>query len=156
MKKVLFSLLALLFISNLSMAQNKKNLGIGIVFGAPAGITMKYWNEPSEAIDIAVGWSLKKSTYYYLHADYLYHNFKLLKPYATKQMLGEFPVYAGIGVRTRFGDGDDELGVRIPIGVTYLFASLPLDIFGEIAPALNLIPDTKMYLEVSIGTRYYF
>jgi hypothetical protein len=156
MKKIVVSFLALIFIFSFSNAQSKKNFGIGIVFGAPAGISMKYWNEPSEAIDIAVGWSLKRSKYYYIHADYLYHNFKLLKPYATKQMLGEFPVYAGIGVRTRFGDGDDEIGVRIPLGVSYLFASLPLDVFGELAPALNLLPDTKMYFEVAIGTRYYF
>ncbi len=156
MKKILLSFLTVVLVSSLSFAGSKKNLGIGIVFGAPAGVTMKYWNEPTEAVDIAVGWSLKRSKYYYIHADYLYHNFKLLKPYATKQMLGEIPVYAGIGIRTRFGDGDDEIGVRIPLGVTYLFASLPLDVFGEIAPALNLLPDTKMYLEVSIGTRYYF
>ena len=155
MRKVVLAFLTVVSLFSFSNAKNH-NLGIGVVFGAPSGVGIKYWTGKAKAVDVALGWSLKGNGYYYMHTDYLYHNFKLLKPYLTKPITGEMPVYTGIGLRMRFGNGDEEIGIRIPLGITYLFGSLPLDIFAEIAPALNLLPDTIMYLDASTGIRYYF
>jgi len=57
--------------------------------------------------------------------------------------------------RGRRNDHDELLGVRVPFGLTYLFAKSPFDIFAEIVPILDLVPDTDFGLNGAIGVRFY-
>ncbi|MBP2681688.1 MAG: hypothetical protein H6Q78_1551, partial [Candidatus Krumholzibacteriota bacterium] len=50
-------------------------------------------------------------------------------------------------------DGGDR---RVPVGLTYIFDGAPLDIFFEIVPILDLIPDTEFDANAAIGIRFYF
>ncbi|MFQ5608329.1 MAG: hypothetical protein ACE5GA_10310 [Candidatus Zixiibacteriota bacterium] len=82
--------------------------------------------------------------------DYLVHDFKSL---SVKR--GSLPLYYGIGGRIRF-ENDTRIGVRAPVGVAYLFANSPLDLFAEIAPVLDLAPSTVIKFNAAIGIRYFF
>ncbi len=155
MKKLLLALLIIGVVSVSSFASEKK-FGIGLAAGSITGISMKYWTAHTEAIEIEAGWSLKHNSYYSIYATYLFHNFKTLRELVSKEILGDIPIYTGLGIRTRFGEGTDELGLRVPLGVAYMFGTLPLDTFVEVAPALNLYPSTTLYVDVVLGVRYYF
>jgi hypothetical protein len=87
-----------------------------------------------------------------MHADVLWHNFDLIK---VPQ--GRLPIYFGVGALVRFRDNaDDQLGVRIPVGVSYMFEQAPIDIFAEIGPAIDIVPDVRGEVTAGIGIRFWF
>jgi len=124
--------------------------GLGLILGEPTGVSLKAWLTDNTAMAGAVAWSFGKKDALHLHADYLIHDFKLIR---TEDY--NFPVYYGIGGRVRFEE-DDKIGVRIPLGINYLFTDAPLDMFLEIVPLLNLAPSTDFDLNGAIGVRYLF
>lgn len=124
--------------------------GLGLIVGEPTGISAKWWLTSRTAVDAAAAWSFSDDAALHLHADYLFHNFDLID--VSK---GQLPVYFGVGGRVKF-DSDSNIGVRIPIGLAYLFQDMPLDVFAEIVPLVDLIPDTDFELNASIGIRYFF
>ena len=126
--------------------------GLGIILGEPTGISGKYYLNETHAIDGAVAWSLSGDNDFHLHGDYLFHEYSLIEPDK-----GKLPVYVGIGGRFLFRQSrDTEFGVRIPVGLNYIFATIPIDLFGEIVPILDLFPDVEFDLEGAIGARFYF
>ena len=129
------------------------NFGLGVIIGEPTGISGKYWSGQTTAIDGAIAWSLGKHGRLHLHADYLLHNFSLIKVEN-----GQVPVYYGIGGRIKLGDDerDDKIGVRIPVGLAYIFADGRLDAFLEIGPVLDLVPETDLDLCAGLGIRFLF
>jgi hypothetical protein len=48
------------------------------------------------------------------------------------------------------------LGVRIPFGIAYQFSEVPVDVFLEIVPVLDLNPSTSGSINAALGVRYYF
>jgi hypothetical protein len=68
---------------------------------------------------------------------------------------GRLPLYFGIGARLKLGD-PTRFGVRIPVGVSYIFEEASLDIFFELVPIFDLAPDTDFKVGWGIGIRYYF
>ncbi|MCA9727160.1 MAG: hypothetical protein KC729_05705 [Candidatus Eisenbacteria bacterium] len=131
-------------------ARAEGNLGLGIIAGEPTGISMKLWTSNRTALDGAVAWSFDEAVH--LHADYLWHFFDRFDIDE-----GYLPLYVGVGGRTQLHDvGKDELGFRIPFGASYLFENAPVDIFGEVAPVMNVAPDTELKAEGAIGVRYFF
>ena len=128
------------------------NFGLGIIVGEPTGISGKLFVSSTNAIQGAVAWSFSGDTDFHLQADYLYH-FESLIPVKS----GKLPVFAGMGARVKFRENqDNQIGIRIPVGLAYHFANAPFDIFGEIVPILELAPDTEFNLEGAIGGRFYF
>ncbi len=70
---------------------------------------------------------------------------------------GKLPLYFGGGLR--FIDRekkDDKLGIRIPVGIEYLFENVPLGAFFELVPIFDLTPDTDFDFEAGIGIRFFF
>jgi hypothetical protein len=149
-KGVLILGLAILFLSGIARSQDK-DFGLGIILGEPTGISAKKWLSDNSALDGAVAWSLVTPSSFHLHADYLYHDFNIFN---VKK--GKLPLYFGIGFRVRIREGDNRLGIRIPVGICYIFDQSPLDIFYELGPVLDLTPATKLRLTSSIGIRYFF
>lgn len=127
--------------------------GAGIILGEPTGASLKYFFNDTMAIDGALGWSSHDDTELYLHSDVLWHNFDLI-PVSQ----GRLPVYFGVGglVRVRDNNRDNEAGIRVPVGLSYMFDNAPVDIFVEIAPALDLTPGTRGEIEGGVGIRYWF
>jgi len=65
------------------------------------------------------------------------------------------PFYYGIGARIKTLD-DVTLGVRVPLGLSYIFSDVPVDLFVELAPLLDLIPKTNFRINAAVGGRFYF
>lgn len=125
--------------------------GIGIILGEPTGVTVKNWLTEKTAVDFAIAWSFSGSEdALHLHGDYIIHNFSLI-PVDE----GEMPFYFGVGGRIKFED-DASVAVRVPLGIDYLFANAPVDLFLEIVPMLELAPDTDFELNGGLGVRYFF
>lgn len=164
MKKLFMA--ALIGTTAFAAGAREGELGAGLTLGDPTGITAKYWLDEQAAVDAAVAWSLDDQRFN-LHADYLLHSFE--------QMKGEplqWAYHYGIGARVKFADNnsgndngksednnkeDASLGVRFPLGLDFYPTQLPrLEFFVEIAPVLDVIPDTDFDLEFGIGARFYF
>ncbi len=146
---ILLFIPAFLFSVN-SVWSDSNILGAGIILGEPTGICAKLWLGDTMAVDAAFAWSLFKNTAFLIHADYLFH---LMNPFEIPK--GDIAIYVGVGGRVNFGNVF-KLGVRIPLGITYIFEKVPLDIFLEINPILDLIPTTSFDGGGSIGVRFYF
>ena len=108
------------------------------------------------AIDGALGASFDddadNDSSLYLHSDLLIHSFDLI-PVSR----GRLPVYIGGGALVRLRDDEDnQVGIRIPVGLSYMFDNAPIDIFAEIAPAIDIAPDVRGEVTGGIGIRFWF
>ena len=148
MKYVLQVFVVFLGIS-LSVTHAQKNFGIGIIAGDPTGLSAKFYTGHANAFDFAAAWSFKGDGHLLLQADYVWHS-----P-LSKTSSGLFALYYGIGGRVIFSD-DPNVGVRIPVGIDYVFSNAPVDIFVEVVPVLDLIPSTDFDLNGGIGVRFWF
>ncbi|MCX6163551.1 MAG: DUF3996 domain-containing protein, partial [Ignavibacteriae bacterium] len=100
------------------------------------------------------GWSFVNEGSVHIHVDYLYHFNNVFES-------PRVPLYIGVGGRiklknTEHQNNDTRLGIRIPFGIAYQFAEVPVDVFLEIAPILDLNPTTRGSVNGALGVRYYF
>lgn len=134
-----------------AQAQNR-GFGLGIILGEPTGLSGKLWTGGNTAIDGAVAWSFEKEASTHVHGDVIFHNFSFNPPEIRK---GSLLLYYGIGGRIKFED-KSKVGIRVPLGINYLFPRAPLDFFLEIVPILDLAPSTDFSMNGAIGFRYFF
>jgi len=148
---VIKSLLAFILFTGISSAQTD-GFGLGIIAGQPTGLSAKYWLSSSNALDFALGYSFEKYSRMSLHVDYLFHTRNLFN---TSENIS---LHYGPGGRLRLvEDGEkSRLGVRFDVGLTWIPRNSPVDVFLEIAPLLDIIPETKFSFNSGIGVRYYF
>ena len=149
MKKTFFVAIITSLIS-ISAYSQTRYFGLGLQLGEPTGLNAKIWTGRTNAVDLALAWSFKGEDRMVMQADYVWHSFDIFP--VSK---GELPLYFGIGGRAVLRD-DPVLGLRIPVGLDYMFESAPLDIFVEIAPTLNLVPSTDFDLGGAFGIRFWF
>lgn len=156
MKKwaVLFALLTTVLVQaqeDTLIMRETPRFEIGALLGEPLGVSAKFWHGTITATDLAAAWSFTEDGVFELHLDFLVHPFNL------RVFTGgnNFPFYIGPGFAARVGD-DWFLGLRLPIGVEYLFNALPVSIFGEVAPQWQFVPDDKFVLGGGLGVRLTF
>jgi len=126
-------------------------ISIGMATPNPAGLSVKYWTSDTHALAAFASWSTSASKYTF-QLDYLTHDFK-----AIAMEPGAAPFYYGIGVRVKASKGNTtRTSIRIPVGVSYLMDTAPLDIFAEVGPRLRISPSTKFKLNIMFGIRYRF
>lgn len=148
MKKIIL-LCALL--CGLAAKAQQDGFGLGIIIGEPTGLSFKKFISDNKAIDGALAWSLRGEGAVHIHADVLWHNFDLIN--VSK---GRLPLYYGIGGRiTAPAHHDANFGVRIPVGLAYMFDGAPVDIFFEVVPILDLVPSSDVTFNGAIGARFY-
>lgn len=150
---ILFSLIACILLPQVASAgNNASGFGIGIIVGEPTGLDAKLWLTERSALQSAAAWSFSSNSSFHFHLDYILHRFDVFDLES-----GRLPLYYGIGGRFRVReDADDDLGLRVPIGINYMFANDPFDVFVEVVPILDLVPDTDFDLNAAIGGRWYF
>jgi hypothetical protein len=148
--KILSYVTILILFSSISIFSQNKSFGAGIILGEPTGISGKYFLSENNAIDVAIAWSFKKVAAFHIHADYLYHDYNFFNV-----KTGKLPIYFGIGGRIKLEE-KSRLGFRIPVGIAYEFPRAPVDIFVEIVPLLDVVPDTQFDFNGAVGVRYYF
>ena len=147
---IIASILLMLFITNVSSAQSN-GFGLGIIVGQPTGISAKYWTSSSTALDFGLGYSFENNSRMHLHADYLFHSKDLFN---TSENIA---LYYGPGARLKLVDKDDSrLGFRFDVGLVWVPRNSPIDVFLEIAPLLDIIPETDFSFTGGIGVRYFF
>lgn len=154
-KSAWMAFVALLFISVSSVqAQPKGNegdKGLGIIIGDPTGVSFKAWINSKHAFDLALAWTVERNDALHIHGSYLYHNNDFFNPNR-----GRMPLYYGIGGRVKANSNRTSVGVRIPFGFEYLFQGAPLGLFLEVAPILDLTPNTELDINSGVGVRFYF
>ena len=139
-----------------------KGFGLGLMLGAPSGLSGKYFYASDKAFDFGLG-----AIRYYrrrdglqLHVDHLWHPVTLVSNADF-----ELPLYFGLGFRLfDFNDDNDAdgtaIGLRVPIGIAFDLNRTPLDIFFELAFVADLFVDyDDRYdadLNGAIGFRFYF
>ncbi len=137
-----------------------KTFGLGFMFGAPTGLSGKYFLGKDTALDFGVGWnSWNRSRGLHIHADFLWHPAALItaRPF-------HMPIYFGLGGRFWDFDGDrydDDIafGLRVPGGIAFDFNNVPLDIFLELAVVLDFYRyygGAHLGFNGALGIRYYF
>jgi len=166
MKKIniLLILMAICCLPGMAFAKTlsqQYKLGIGVIAGEPTGLTAKYNIDAKMSIDGGIGWNTSGDDEIHFYGTFLYHMYDLIK--VPK---GNLPLYFGGGFRflnrenkdyrNNDDDDDDKFGIRIPVGVEYQFENLPLGAFAELAPVVNLTPDTDLDIEGGIGIRFFF
>jgi hypothetical protein len=142
-----------------------KTFGAGLELGSPSGLNGKYFLSRDQALDFGIGYL---GHYYYdryganLYLDYLWHPVSLVSAEAF-----ELPLYFGIGGRI-WDFGDDRandhgfaLGARVPLGVSFDFNNVPLDVFVQLTFVADFFIDYgphRFYpgIDGSIGIRYWF
>ncbi|TAK53131.1 MAG: hypothetical protein EPO24_14815 [Bacteroidetes bacterium] len=141
---------ASIFLSSFSAGQDK-GFGLGIIVGEPTGISVKSWLSENSAVDGALAWSFYRGSSIHIHGDYIVHSFTAFN---TEEPLA---LYYGIGGRLKDGDRiATQFGIRGVIGVNYLTRSVPIDVFLEIAPILDLAPATDLLFNAGLGARFFF
>jgi len=145
-----------------------KTFGLGLEFGAPFGLTGKYFLSQDRALQFGVGtlyhWRDRDGLNVYL--DYLFHPVSLV---STPSF--ELPLYFGFGGRVwdvdDYSRGNERyrdtfgLGLRVPVGIAFDFTKVPLDIFIQLAFVLDFYTGDyyrTVYGDVngSAGIRYWF
>ena len=67
---------------------------------------------------------------------------------------GRLPFYLGVGGRVLLGDSS-QLGVRLPLGASYLFPNDPIETFAELAPVVRIIKGIGLDMDGVLGVRVY-
>ena len=127
-----------------------QGFGLGVILGEPSGVSGKLWFGRTTSLNGALAWSVEGENSVHVHLDYVFHDFKLMQ--VEKGKLG---LYYGAGGRVKFAD-DSTISLRIPVGLNYLFADAPVDLFFELVPMLDLAPSTDVNANGGIGVRYFF
>lgn len=128
--------------------------GAGVVIGSNTGVSVALRLTDVNTIQASFGWSFVDSKGLSVTADYLFHFDDILSIQGTV-----IPVYLGVGGKAYipFSDnGDFTLGARVPVGLRWLFTSVPVEVFVEVAPGLKLYPKTAGIFDVGLGGRWYF
>jgi hypothetical protein len=146
--------LSLLFVLAILLQMNinaqDRGFGLGIILGEPTGVSGKLWTSGQNAFDFGAAWSFQGEGNLLLQADYVWHIFRLI-PVPD----GKLPFYVGVGGEVILAD-DPVIGVRVPLGLDYMFGNAPVDIFVELVPILRLAPSTDFDFAGGVGARYWF
>lgn len=150
MKKALLAILFFLA-SNVSpqeLPERVPRYEAGVIIGQPTGLSAKYWVSRLTAFDAALAWSFANGALE-IHTSLLYHLFYI------DVDRDSFPAYLGLGPVFYLRD-DTAIGARIPIGITYLFEDVPISLFLEIAPVIEIIPESDIEISGGTGIRIVF
>jgi hypothetical protein len=144
-----FVILSAIIINKEGECQSRK-FGLGIILGDPTGLNGKYWLSKTDGIEASIAWSLVKD------------RLKILGAYersfgigAKIDFLEELSFFPGIGGAISVGK-DFGLGVIIPLGIEAFFKKVPINLFLELAPGLEIIPETSFTLYGFLGVRWIF
>jgi hypothetical protein len=149
--------LCFLFIafSNIASANETQ---LGLILGSITGISGKYDLGGDRALDGALAYSLDGRYGLSLHGDYLFSNVRTF----NVNEINPLNLYYGIGFRLiEFRNRNNEasngsLGVRFPVGICYRTNDPNLELFGELAPVLEVTRSTYVYVDAGIGVRLIF
>lgn len=132
---------------------------IGVILGSTTGVSAKF-NLPTQnrAIDVGLGYKMNSTSSLTLQADYLFENARFIRV----KTADVFAMYYGLGARLininsdGVNKGKTSFGPRAPIGLEYKINNPDISVFGELAVAVDLIPDSLVELQAGLGVRLRF
>jgi hypothetical protein len=139
---VIVVIFGIMVIPQSSQAQG---FGLGIIIGDPTGLSAKY-HFGEGGVDLAVAWNINNDMMA-LHSNYHFHI-----PMGVESLT----FFVGVGVYIVLWNEFGVAGIRVPLGLEYILSEIPLGLFFEVAPGLDLIPGTDFSLGAGIGVRWYF
>lgn len=140
----------LLVCANDLFAQTRPGtVGLGAQLGDPSGITLKLYQRNDFAYDFLAAWDL--DDFFFLNGHALYE-----RPIPDSPLHYYFGPGIVIGIEDRGRDRDTELIIGISGQVGLNFFVERFEVFLQLTPRLNIIPDTRGDLGGGIGLRYYF
>lgn len=159
MQKKIPALSALLCLSTFALPAY--SAALGVIVGEPTGLSYKQWLDNGDSVTAAAAWSFDENESLQLHVNYLFNTGTLNTP---EELQGSSQWYVGLGARLKLEEDDDNgrnrdddlLGLRLPIGINFYPAKLPIEVFGELVPVLDLVPDSDFDINAAIGVRYIF
>ena len=156
MNRKLLTALAIASIGfGVAAAQAPSGMGLGLMAGEPSGFSAKVWTSDHVALDAGLGYSyVWYGQALQIHGDVLFHSSSL-----TQSGDGFLPLYIGIGARVKLASGSYPVwaGLRVPFGLEYVFARVPVGLFFELVPIFDVTPGpTRFTGNSAIGFRYYF
>ncbi|MFC2061501.1 hypothetical protein ACFLUV_03220 [Elusimicrobiota bacterium] len=157
MKKIFLSILLIITCVYYAGAGIKeKAVGPGICLGEPTGFSFKMWTGDEGAIDGLIGWSLRKGNRLFIRVNFLRHRFSEFKVKS-----GKLPFYYGIGTNFREtededGDNENRIGINGLAGISYILKNHPIELYVEMGPVIDIIPQLEVTAIGGIGVRYYF
>jgi hypothetical protein len=121
----------------------RDEFGLGAILGEPSGVNAQFYWGARSSIGVTAAWSLRD--WFFVSADYQVLN-----------RLGDAPPewhwFYGIGAYLGTPTNSHGLiGGRIPLGIKYRIPGSVVDIWGEVVPALQLLPDTQGEIHGGIG-----
>jgi hypothetical protein len=140
----------LIFVSLASYSQIG-DIKLGIILGNPTGITAQYRTGSRTAVNASLGRQIAASNYLLLSADFLVHL------WSFDSEGDQIRVYAGGGMSMGFLS-DLSISFRIPVGAGYYFSTLPLEMFAEIVPTLQVFGEGnfRFWPGGYLGVRWIF
>ncbi|WP_428265972.1 hypothetical protein [Haliangium sp.] len=144
--------------------QTDKKLGAGLTLGVPTGASVKFLFTPTLAVDLGVGayFLYRDRNGFHAHADLLWHPFVAVE---GETFLA--PLYVGLGSRLLIHDDINHVGVRVPVGIAFVFDDAPVDVFleGAFVYDFSISEDANgnaadgadaVDMNALVGVRYYF
>jgi hypothetical protein len=136
------------FPSGVQAQETPGSFGVGAFLGVPFGGSFKYMITRDHAVDLTLG---AEAGDFDVNMDVLTH----LRDLLPQPSRGKLAPYLGLGIKIK--DQHSTLfGFRFQGGLSYLVPKVPVEIFGEVAPVLEVTPDVDGRVEGGVGVRYYF
>ena len=155
--KRLVLIIIIALVSCLSWAAPGKAIGfeLGVNLGEPSGLSAKMWLDGTSALEGIAAWAFTQGAFEF-SVDYLYSF-----PTLVKVQTAAFPVFVGIGglARVSAAGGTPSpvtIGLRVPLGILYQFAKVPIEISLDVVPGLSLFPDTSFIAMGGLAVRFRF
>lgn len=144
-----------LLLSSTQVFADSDRFALGLILGNPTGLSGRVGLEESKSIDFAIA-STSGSRNWHLHGTYLIEN---IKTFNTD--LAPLNVFYGVGARVTSFENDrredkTSLGVRLAVGVKMDLPTPRSEVFGEVAPVIDVTPDVDVDFDVGIGYRFRF
>lgn len=127
-----------------------REFGLGVVVGEPTGITGETWLGERTAFDFTVAWSMDGNDAVNLAADHLWYDFDAID--ADEPLALHYGVGGRVGIEE---DDENRFGVRLPVGITYFVGDTPIGLFAQVAPIVDVVPDTELEFQGGVGARYF-
>lgn len=153
-KLILLGIMVLCFFAQVPRAladgPEDKNFGLGIYLGEPTGVTGKFYFAEKMSFQGIASWSFYDEAFT-LIGDVLFdiHDLSDNNDY-------KLPIYVGVGGKFAARDNNSGFGIHAPIGIAWQSMKAPIEIAFEIAPGLDLAPDTDFDIHGGIAFRFYF
>ena len=141
----------------------EKSLGVGVILGDPTALTAKAPLSDHRAVDFGFGYHWHDSVLFY--GDYL---FLFPGSFKTENVeVNKIVPYVGVGAalalfqsdqQKRIGDNEANavFAGRIPLGLSWMIAESPVELFAEVVPTIDVIPGLFFEVGGGLGVRIFF